>query len=93
MGKKTHYCLYNTYEEHDGDDTYLTDKIFPKWVEKLDYVIDFDNIRKVSPNTALASSVKALMTQRDCDISVSIWKDDGGDCLIVNSYDAKQKCY
>ncbi|MGP1440293.1 MAG: hypothetical protein ACTTJ3_06100 [Treponema sp.] len=62
-------------------------------MEKLGYVIDFDNIRHVSPNTALASSVKALMKQRGCDISVTIWQDKSGDALIVNSYDIDKNIY
>ncbi|MGP1415925.1 MAG: hypothetical protein ACTTJ6_08405 [Treponema sp.] len=93
LGKKLHYWLYNTYEWHHGDGTYIIDTILPKWVEKLGYVIDFDNIRHVSPNTALASSVKALMKQRGCDISVTFWQDKSGDTLIVNSYDAENKTY
>lgn len=78
LGRKVHYWLYDTYKKHDGDGSYLIGNILPKWVEKLGYVIDFDNIRKVSPNTSLASSVKALMEQRGCDVSVTILQDKSG---------------
>lgn len=92
-GKKQHYWLYNTYRKHEGDGSYLLNQVFPSWGEKLGYVIDFDNIRKVSPNTELASSMKALMEQRGCDVSVTLWQEKSGDTLIVNNYDAKNKTY
>ena len=92
-GKKQHYWLYNTYRKHKGDGSYLLDQVFPRWVEKLGYVIDFDNIRKVSPNTSLDSSVKALMEQRGCDVSVTLWQEKSGDTLIVNNYDAENNTY
>jgi len=93
LGRKVHYWLYNAYKEHDGDGTYLLGQVFPKWVEKLGYVIDFDNIRKVSPNTSLASSVKALMRQRGCDVSTTIWQGESGDYLYVNDYDEDKNIY
>ena len=47
----------------------------------------------MSPNTELASSMKALMEQRGCDVSVTLWQEKSGDTLIVNNYDAKNKTY
>ncbi len=92
-GKKTHYWLYKIYSDYDYKVSYLLGKVFPEWVENLGYVIDFDNIRKVSPNTSLASSVKALMKQRGCDVSVTLWQEKSGDTLIVNIYDSEDNTY
>ena len=93
LGRKVHYWLYDTYKKHDGDGSHLLNQVFPKWVEELGYVIDFDNIRKVSPNTSLASSVKALMEQRGCDVSVTLWQEKSGDYLYVNDYDEDNNTY
>jgi len=92
-GKKVHFWLYDTYTNHDGHGSYLIGQAFPQWVERLGYVIDFDNIRGASPDTELASSVKALMKQRDCDVAITIWQDESGDTLVVNTYDAKKETY
>ncbi len=92
-GKKVHYWLYDTYTNHDGYGSYLIDQAFPQWVEKLGYVIDFENIRDITPDTDIAFSVKALMRQRDCDVAITIWQNESGDTLVVNNYDAKKEVY
>ena len=52
----------------------------------MGYVIDFDRIQIISPNNDLASSVKALMIQRDCDLSVSIITSVANPYVVINNY-------
>jgi len=97
LGKKLHYWLYDTYTYHDGDGSVIHNQIVPHWVEEMGYVIDYDNIEKYSPNTNLASSVKALMTQRDCDVSLTLVTKDleftPYDYVIINDYDEDKGIY
>ena len=86
---KLHYWLYDTYSFHNGDGSKIVDKFVPHWIEEMGYVIDFDNITEVSPNNDLASSVKALMNQRGCDVSVTLF--DGS--VIINNYDEDDDIY
>jgi len=104
-GRKIHYWLYNTYAYHDGDDDVIYNRIVPRWVEKMGYAIDYDNIKVYKPNTDLASSVKALMTQRDCNVSLSLVSyfevvlDDSylrivpDEYVIINKYDKNENIY
>jgi hypothetical protein len=88
QGRKLHYWLYDTYTYHDGDGYEIINRVIPHWVEKMGYVIDYDNIEIYDPNTDLASSVRALMTQRGCDISVTLVTDyPDYDYVIINNYD------
>ena len=59
----------------------------------MGYVIDFDNTRHISPNTDLASSVKALMKQRGCDVSVALITDKRVPYVVINSYDKDKDNY
>lgn len=97
LGRKLHYWLYDTYSEHKGDGDFIINKVIPKWVERLGYVIDFDNIEIYKPNTNLANSVKMLMRQRGCDISATLVTKENGngsyDYVIINNYDAAKKEY
>lgn len=87
LGRKLHYWLYDTYTYHNGNGLEIYNSIIPKWVEDLGYVIDFDNIKVYNPNTALANSVKALMKQRGCDVSVTLVTDDPDyHYVIINEY-------
>lgn len=96
-GRKLHYWLYDTYSEHKDDGDFIINKVIPKWVERLGYVIDFDNIEIYKPNTNLANSVKMLMRQRGCDISATLVTKENGyvsyDFVIINNYDAAKKEY
>ena len=93
-GIKRHYWLYDTYTYHNGDWFVILEYIIPAWVEMMGYVIDYDNVQEFDPNTDLASSVKSLMRQRRCDISVTLVTDlPDYDYLIVNSYDRKSNTY
>ncbi|GMO53926.1 MAG: hypothetical protein Ta2G_12600 [Termitinemataceae bacterium] len=92
-GRKFFYWLYDTVTYRGGKADAIYNNILPSWIEELGYVIDYDNIRVVNPNSSLASSVKALMQQRGCDISVTITTGPIGpvegpdiDYLIVNEY-------
>ena len=94
LGRKLHYWLYDTYTYHNGNGLEIWNKIIPKWVEDLGYVIDFDNIKVYNPNTGLANSVKALMKQRGCDVSVTLVTDDPDyHYVIINNYDVKKDEY
>ncbi len=95
--RKFHYWLYDTYSKHKGDGDFIINKVIPKWVERLGYVIDFDNIEIFKPNTNLANSVKMLMRQRGCDISATLVTKENDnvsyDYVIINNYDAAKKEY
>lgn len=91
---KIHYWLYDTYMYHDGYAEDLLDIYVPNWIESMGYVIDFDNIEYYSPNNNLASSVKALMAQRKCDVSVAlIGADSPCPYVVINSYEASNDYY
>lgn len=91
---KIHYWLYDTYTYHDGYGRSIVDKYVPTWIESMGYVIDFDHMRRVAPNNDLASSVKALMKQRDCDVSVAlITRDPTYPYVVINNYDKGKDSY
>ena len=91
---KIHYWLYDTYTYHDGDGSNINDRYVPTWIESMGYVIDFDHLRRVAPNNDLAFSVKALMTQRGCDMSVAlITRDSSYPYVVINSYDRDKTIY
>ena len=51
-------------------------------------------MRRVNPNTVLASSVKALMKQRGCDVSVAlITRDPSAPYVVINNYDRETDSY
>lgn len=94
-GRKLHYWLYDTYTYHDGDGWEIVNQYIPHWIESMGYVIDFDNIRDISPNNDLAYSVKALMWQRRCDVSVALITNQDyysaySDYVVINNYDAEE---
>ena len=98
LGHKLHYWLYDTYTYHDGYDSAILNEIVPRWVEDMGYVIDFDNIQESYPNTDLANSVKALMKQRRCDVSVTLITHESDyptntDYVVINSYDISEDIY
>lgn len=97
QGRKLHYWLYDTYAYWNGNGGLLIKQCIPAWIERMGYVIDFDNIRKYNPNNDLASSVKALMKQRGCDVSVTLCtKQNYGtnkDFVVINSYDKDKDNY
>ena len=90
LGEKLHYWLYDTLSYHNGNASEIYNKIIPKWVENMGYVIDYDNIHVSNPNSELASSVRALMKQRGANISVTLctkenYKTDV-DFVVINEY-------
>ncbi len=98
LGRKLHYWLYDTYSYHDGDGRIIAAEAVPRWVEKMGYVIDFDNIKIYDPNTNLANSVKLLMRQRGCDVSVALCTRENGlstktDYVVINDYDKNKDIY
>jgi len=92
-GKRIHYWLYDTSAYHNGNSEVIYNRIIPHWVEKMGYVIDFDNIRKINPNPDLASSVKTLMTQRGCDLSLSLVTDSNPHYVVINEYSKNKGIY
>ncbi len=94
LGEKIHYWLYDTYTYHDGYGKSIIDRYVPAWIESMGYVIDFDHMRRVNPNKDLASSVKALMKQRNCDLSVAlITRDPAYPYVVINNYDKDSDSY
>lgn len=94
LGEKIHYWLYDTYTYHDGYGKSIVDRYVPAWIESMGYVIDFDHMRRVNPNKDLASSVKALMKQRNCDVSVAlITRDPAYPYVVINNYDKDSDSY
>jgi hypothetical protein len=92
-GRRVHYWLYDTISYHGGNADNIYNRYLPYWVEKMGYVIDYDNIEIYDPNPDLASSVRALMQQRGCDVSVTIMTGPIGpingpdvDYLIINEW-------
>jgi hypothetical protein len=93
--RRRFYWLYDTISYHGGDAADIYNRYLPYWVEKLGYVIDFDNIFEpdldLHPDLA-PSSLKGLMQQRGCDVSVTIITGPIGplaydiDYLIINEY-------
>ena len=91
---KIHYWLYDTYTYHEGYGKSIVDQYVPTWIESMGYVIDFDHMRRVNPNTVLASSVKALMKQRGCDVSVAlITRAPSAPYVVINNYDRETDSY
>jgi hypothetical protein len=89
LGQRLRYWLYDTYTYRNGYADELLNRVLPSWVEGMGYVIDFDNIRYINPNNDLATSVKALMSQRGADISVTIYSS----ALYVNNFDRSKGIY
>lgn len=93
LNEALHYWLYDTYTYHDGDIYNLLVTYIPIWIEKIGYVIDYDNSEEYAPNNDLANGVKILMQQRECDVSVTIVYYEWGDFLIINKYDRVDGAY
>ncbi|GMO48153.1 MAG: hypothetical protein Pg6C_10540 [Treponemataceae bacterium] len=81
-----HYWLYDTITYHGGNAADLYNLIIPKWVENMGYVIDYDNIKVYNPNHDLATSVRALMQQRGCDVSVALVHARAYDYVVINEW-------
>jgi hypothetical protein len=86
------FWLYDSYAYHGGNtkDIY---QIAASWVEGMGYVIDFDNIQKINPSPGIASSVKALMSQRGCDVAVALFPGDRGAVLVIHEYSKTKGIY
>ena len=93
---KIHFWLYDTYKDAEGGGDILIDKILPEWVEKMGYAIDYDQVRKISPDQDTPSSVKSLMKQRGCDVAAALITSDTSypygksPYLVIHNY-AKSK--
>jgi len=94
-GVRRQYWLYDTYSYHDGRGGEIYNRVLPSWVENMGYAIDFDNILELDPNPDLASSVKALMSQRGCDISVTLMNEPSArrNTLVINNWNRASGVY
>jgi hypothetical protein len=67
------------------------------WLTDILYVkagVMYDNIREVNYNPDLASSVKALMTQRGCDVSLTpVTAYHDYDYVVINEYSKNKGIY
>lgn len=68
-GQSIQFWLYDTITYHNGNAKHIYDDYVPHWVERMGFVIDYDNIKVESPYNA-PNSVKKLMQQRRCDTAV-----------------------
>lgn len=88
-----HYWLYDSYKYHDGNITELVLYIIPKWFQNMQYFV-VEDYRTVSPNTSLAVSVKKLMQDNGCDVSVTFTKGSNSfDNVYINSFDRDSNTY
>lgn len=88
-----HYWLYSSYVYHDGDISEIIFDIVPKWFQSMDYFV-VEDYQTVSPNNNLAESVKQLMDEQVCDVSITFIKGNNSyDNVIVNSFDPETELY
>jgi len=81
------YWLYNTYKYNNGDSSDLL-RALVTYTERLGWTIDYDNIKIVSPNDDLATSVKLMMLSKNSDISLTIIEyDKKTAALYINNHD------
>lgn len=93
LNENLHYWLYFSYYYHDGDISPILNEIVPKWFQSMGYFVVPD-YKIVSPNNDLAYSVKKLMYDNGCDVSITFVKGNNGyDNVIVNSCDLETGCY
>lgn len=88
--KTLHYWLYDSYKNHDGDVSKLIYEIVPKWFQSMGYIINSDYYI-LSPNQTLADTVKELMKNSNCDVSIAFEEDEK--FVVVNSYDKERDIY
>ena len=88
-----HYWLYSSYVYHNGDISEIIFEIVPKWFQILGYFV-VEDYQTVSPNNNLAESVKQLMDEYVCDVSITFIKGNNSyDNVIVNSFDPESELY
>jgi len=72
-GSPNTYWLYDSYTYHNGNSTIIRDQIVPQWLEGMGYTIDYDKIRtEVSEDKFIIPAVKTVMTQRNCDVAITV---------------------
>lgn len=93
LGRNLHYWLYSSYVYHDGDISAFIFDIVPKWFQSMGYFV-VEDYETVSPNNDLAESVKQLMDEKVCDVSITFIKGNNSyDNVIVNSFDPESELY
>lgn len=88
-----HYWLYSSYVYHNGDISEIIFDIVPKWFQSMGYFV-VEDYKTVSPNNDLAESVKQLMDEQVCDVSITFIKGNNSyDNVFVNSFDPETELY
>lgn len=91
-----HYWLYDSYKYHDGDISELLAKIVFKWFQNgLGYFV-VEEYQVYSPNSDLAPSVKQLMKEYNCDVSITFLLPETNGWVahvVMNSYDRDTGIY
>lgn len=86
--------LYNTYVYHNGNDKELLNKYIPAWIEQvLDQTIDFDRASTITYDNRIPDSIKALMKQRDCDMTVINYHNAGVVIISLNKASKRYTTY
>ncbi len=83
-GASVQFWLYDTITYHNGKAKDIYDDYVPSWVEKMGYVIDYDNIKIERPYN-VPTSVKKLMQQRGCDTAVALFFNEVDIIEFLNS--------
>jgi hypothetical protein len=96
------FWLYDSYAYHNGNTADIY-RIMPQHMEEYygrDYdlrcAIDWDNVVKRSPDHGVPSSIKALMSNRGCDIAVQtgfVSSSGVTRYLIIIEYSKSKKIY
>lgn len=86
------YWLYDTITYMEGQSDMIYDRCVPNWIEEKGYKIDYKKIYIYDPNdNNIAPSVKALMKQRGCNVSITL--DSSGPRVYINEYFVKTDSY
>ena len=86
LGMHLHYWLYDTITYHNGDAGIIYNEAFPAWAKEMGYTIDADGIEETYPNKMLATSVRKLMHERGCNISIALIADSPRPHAVINEF-------
>ena len=85
-GMALHYWLYDTITRHNGDAGIIYREAFPAWAKEMGYAVDANNIEKTYPNGRLAPSVRKLMHECGCNISIALIADSSHPHAVINEF-------
>ena len=81
-----HYWLYDTLTCHNGDADAIYSEAFLAWINEMGYAINANNIEESYPNKRLAPSVRKLMSERGCNISLTLIGDITRPYAVINEF-------